>query len=69
MNTTETATDPEPRHALMTAQEVADLFRVSSMTVHRWGRDGTLHPVTIGSTVRFNRIEVEALLTTDGSAA
>jgi excisionase family DNA binding protein len=52
----------------MTTQEVADLFRVSTMSVYRWAKDGTLQAITIGGTVRFRRSDVDALLTSDGAA-
>jgi excisionase family DNA binding protein len=47
---------------LLTSREVAELFRVSTETIYRWGRQGTLDPVTVGGTIRFRRTDVEALL-------
>lgn len=55
--------------ALLTATEIADLFRVSESTVYRWARDGAIRSVTVGSTVRFPRDEVERLLSTPKGAA
>ena len=49
--------------ALLTASEVAALFRVSSKTVGRWGRSGAL-PLyrTIGGHHRYRLSDVRALL-------
>lgn len=46
---------------LLTASEVADLFRVSSKTVGRWGRSGAL-PLyrTIGGHHRYRLCDVRA---------
>ena len=52
----------EPEH-LLTAAEVAELFRVSSKTVGRWGRSGAL-PLyrTIGGHHRYRLSDVRAFL-------
>lgn len=47
---------------VMTAGEVAKLFRVSPMTVYRWADSGTLSAIRVGGTLRFRRSDVEALL-------
>jgi excisionase family DNA binding protein len=51
---------------LLTASEVADLFRVSVKTVGRWGRSGAL-PLrrTIGGHHRYRLADVRALLALD----
>ena len=51
---------------LLTASEVADLFRVSVKTVGRWGRSGAL-PLrrTIGGHHRYREADVRALLNLD----
>lgn len=51
---------PEPQ--LLTAAEIAHIFRVAESTVYRWARDGAIRSVTVAGTVRFSRVEVEALL-------
>jgi excisionase family DNA binding protein len=48
---------------LLTAEEVADVMRVSKATVLRWSREGTLAPVGARRSVRFRREDIEALLT------
>lgn len=48
---------------LLTADEVAQIFRVAPATVYRWGQDGTLDEIRVASTIRFRRADVEALLT------
>ena len=52
----------EPEH-LLTAAEVAELFRVSSKTVGRWGRSGAL-PLyrTIGGHHRYRLSDVRSFL-------
>jgi excisionase family DNA binding protein len=52
--------DPEP---LLTAAEVAALFKVTTRTVWRWAHDGRLERIRIGSGVtRFTAASVAALL-------
>ncbi|MCX7928891.1 MAG: MerR family transcriptional regulator [Patescibacteria group bacterium] len=34
---------------LMTVREVAELFRVSPLTIKRWGKRGKLNPIRINS--------------------
>jgi len=48
---------------LLTASEVAELFRVSSKTVGRWGRSGAL-PLyrTVGGHHRYRLSDVRAFL-------
>jgi excisionase family DNA binding protein len=53
---------------LLTAAEVAKTLRVSTMTVYRWGQNGTLPSITVGGTIRFRRSDVDALLESDGVA-
>ena len=60
--------DMETPAELLTSQEVADIFRVSTMTVTRWAKAGTIAQVRIGGTIRFRRTDVEALLASDGAA-
>ena len=59
----------EPEH-LLTAAEVAELFRVSSKTVGRWGRSGAL-PLyrTVGGHHRYRLADVRAFLGLDAQAA
>ena len=55
---------------LLTATEVADLFRVSSKTVGRWGRSGAL-PLyrTVGGHHRYRLSDVRAFLGLDAEEA
>lgn len=54
---------------MLTAPEVAALFRVTPATVYRWAKTGKLAAITVGGTVRFRNEDVQALLdTTDGVA-
>lgn len=49
---------------LITAEEIATIYRVSQQTVRRWARDGVLPTavVTPGGHRRFRRSDVIALL-------
>jgi excisionase family DNA binding protein len=47
---------------LMTITEVAELFVVCERTVRNWVKEGLLHPIKIGGSLRFRRSEIEALL-------
>lgn len=61
------ATVPE-EDELLTPQEVAKLFRVSSKTVVRWSDEGKLESVrTLGNHRRYRRDVVMALLTARGT--
>ena len=59
----------EPEH-LLTAAEVATLFRVSSKTVGRWGRSGAL-PLyrTVGGHHRYRLSDVRSFLGLDAEEA
>jgi excisionase family DNA binding protein len=60
------AAEPE----VLTVAEIAGLFRVSRMTVHRWIGSGDLVPLSLpGRTLRFRRTDVEALATPRTAAA
>jgi excisionase family DNA binding protein len=47
---------------LLTAQEVADLLRVSSMTVYRLIRNGELPAVRVGRSYRVRRDDLHQYL-------
>ena len=57
---------PIPAHLtdLLTVAEVADMFRVSDETIHRWCRVGELPYLNLpgGGLKRFRRSDVEAIL-------
>lgn len=46
----------------MTVPEVANYFRVTKMTVHRWIRAGKLSALQIGRDFRVREDSVQALL-------
>ena len=48
--------------ALLTVAEVADLFRVSSMTVYRLIRNGELAAVRVGRSYRVREEDLQAYL-------
>lgn len=50
------------RH-LLTIEEVADYFRVSTKTIHRWVRAGKLLAVREGRTLRFRAEDIIELTT------
>ena len=48
---------------LLTRPELADIFKVSLPTIHRWEKLGKLHAVRLGAgSVRYRREEVDAFL-------
>ncbi len=47
---------------IMTTQQVADYFKVSTRTVMRRVKDGSLKRCKIGRLVRFKASDVEALI-------
>jgi excisionase family DNA binding protein len=52
-------TDREPR--LLTVAEVAERFRLSDETIHRWARAGRLPYVDMLGVKRFRREDIEAI--------
>ncbi len=54
--------DTDALPALLTADEVARALRVTTSSVYRWAKDGTLTSITVGNTIRFPRAGVLALL-------
>jgi excisionase family DNA binding protein len=64
-------TDTAPAlERMLTASEVAQLFRVSAKTVGRWGRSGSL-PLyrTVGGHHRYRLADVRSFLGLDTDAA
>ncbi len=61
--------EPAPVERMLTASEVADLFRVSAKTVGRWGRSGGL-PLyrTVGGHHRYRLADVCDFLGLDAEA-
>lgn len=51
-----------PDAEYVTADEVAQLFRVSPQTVYRWAAKGILTGIRVERTIRFKRVEVDELL-------
>jgi excisionase family DNA binding protein len=47
---------------LLTVDELAEYLRVDRSTVYRFIRDGELPYVTVGTRVRFRRIDIEMYL-------
>lgn len=46
---------------LLTIDEVADMLKVSKMTLHRWDKSGILKKVDVGGMRRYRRSDVEAI--------
>jgi excisionase family DNA binding protein len=51
-----------PNNPILTADEVADLLRISRMTVARYFKSGILPGLKFGKALRFSRNEIEALM-------
>ena len=47
---------------LLTIEEVADMLKVSKMTLSRWNLNGTLPKIEIGGKRRYRRADVEAAI-------
>ena len=47
---------------VLTIDEVADMLKVSKMTLHRWDKEGILPKVDIGGMRRYRLTDVEALI-------
>lgn len=53
---------------MMTTAEVAERLRVSTQTVSRWAKSGTLMSVRIGGVLRFRRSDIDALVAAEATA-
>jgi excisionase family DNA binding protein len=51
-----------PTERFLTVQEVADLMRVSTMTVYRLIKSGDLRAARVGRSYRLREAEVESYL-------
>lgn len=47
---------------LLTVRDVSAMLQVSRRTLQRWEKDGKLTPVRIGTTVRYRKQDVSALV-------
>ena len=47
---------------LLTIEEVADMLKVSKMTLYRWNLNDTLPKIEIGGKRRYRRADVEAII-------
>jgi excisionase family DNA binding protein len=56
------ATSPSARATFLTPQEVADLLRVSSMTVYRLIKAGELRAVRVGKAYRIREDDIDRYL-------
>jgi excisionase family DNA binding protein len=56
------ATSPHARATFLTPQEVADLLRVSSMTVYRLIKAGELRAVRVGKAYRIREDDIDRYL-------
>jgi excisionase family DNA binding protein len=56
---------PQPlsRARFLTVSEVADLLRVSSMTIYRLIKDGEMPAVRVGKSYRLREEDIDAYLT------
>jgi putative molybdopterin biosynthesis protein len=48
----------------LTVQEVAKLLRMSRQTIYNMTREGTIPHFRVGTKVRFNRADIDALMKT-----
>ena len=53
---------PQLQTRYLTRQEVADLFKVSLVTIHDWTNKGLLKKHRIGNKVRYKQHEIELAL-------
>lgn len=61
-----TSAPPEAAPDYITRREVANLFKITLVTVHDWTRKGLLQAYKIGNRVYYKRPEVEGALTKKG---
>ena len=47
---------------MLTLTQVAELLRVSRVTIYRLVKRGNLHPLRVGRVYRFNREEIATVL-------
>ena len=46
---------------LLTIDEVAEMLKVSKMTLHRWDKNGVLKKIEVGGHRRYRRSDIEAV--------
>lgn len=49
---------PTPETTLLTRKEVAQILKISLVTIHHWSKKGLLTPHRIGNKIRFNKADV-----------
>jgi predicted site-specific integrase-resolvase len=47
---------------LMKASDIAEMFDISTRTVHRWCEAGYIHPTKIGKLKYFKKSEIDNLI-------
>ena len=57
------------QNALLNVHEVAEIFRVSYMTIYRLVRDGELRSIRVGRSYRIPRSAVDEFVVTHATAA
>jgi hypothetical protein len=59
-------TPPAPTHPdlseYLTRKETAKLLRISLVTLHEWGKSGTLKPLDVNGRIRYRRDDVLPLI-------
>jgi excisionase family DNA binding protein len=51
---------------LLTYQQIAQMFSVTTRTVKRWRAEGRLKPIRLGRVVRFRPSDVDAMIKRSG---
>lgn len=54
--------NPIPPETYLTRIEAAKFLGVSLMTIHNWSKLGIIHPMKIGTRIRFKKSELVAVL-------
>ena len=49
------------KQELLTLQETADLFRVTSRTIRRWIKNGKINQIKFGRTIRISQEEINRI--------
>ena len=55
-------TPKQIKEQLLTIDEVAYILRVTTTTVTRWIKKGTIKPIKIGDSIRFSKYQILKLL-------
>ncbi len=53
---------PKPLSKLVNRKQICDIFQVTAVTIIDWEKKGIVHPLRIGTRVRYKLSDIEKLI-------